>query len=344
MRPHVVVQLFAGEVWGLGEATPLAEFTGETAAGVRDALDRVLLPLLPGRDPRGLAEICALMDAALPGHPSAKAAIDGALLDVAGKLMGAPACHLLGGSCAARLPFARTIGIAEAAEALAEARALAAAGAGTLKIKVGSGDPDADVERVRTVRRALGPAVRLRIDGNEGLDFSTARRMLLALRECDLLYAEQPLPRADVEGAAALRRETGVPLAADEGVGGMRDAAEILRRGAADVLVLKPVTMAGVWRARQVAALAEAHGIGCVVSSAFDTQVGGSACVQLARSLPNAPYAHELTVFPSQPEMARTCHRVEPGAVIAGDEPGLGISWITELADVLAARSSELRA
>jgi len=335
-RSHVVVQLFAGDTWGYGEASPLTEFTGETAADVRLAIDEVLSPVVAGRDPFDLAAIHDAMDRAVPGHPSAKAAIDGALLDLAGKLAGVPACHLLGGRSGRPLAFARPIGIMEPERAVAAANELVAAGVRTLKLKIGGGDASSDVERVRAVRRAVGPAVHIRVDGNQGLDFPTAHRVLRALRDCDLLYAEQPLPAWDIDGAAALRRETGVRVAADEGVMTLRDAAALIRRRAADVFVLKLVKMGGAWRARQIAAFADAYHVGCVVVSTFDTQIGGAVCVQLARSLSNAPFAHELTVFSTQPAMARTCHRAEAGVIIPGDDPGIGVTTIAEFDEAFA--------
>lgn len=334
-RPHVVVQLFAGDTWGWGEGSPLPHFTGETVQVAQQILEEKLLPALVGLDPSALGLAHALMEKAVPGNPTARAAADSALIDLAGKLAGVPAAHLLGGSARAQVRFAGPLGITDLDAAVERARRLVSQGVTTLKMKVGQ-DYEADVARVRAVRAAVGPAVHMRVDANQGYDYPTAHRVLTALKDVGLIYAEQPLPAWDVEGAAALRREIGVPIAADEGVRTLQDAVAQIQNRAADVFILKLVKMGGMWRARQIAALAEAYRIGCVVVSTYDTQLGGSACLHLAQSLPNAPYAHELTVFATQPELARTAHRVEGGAIIPGQAPGLGVMQVAELPDLVS--------
>lgn len=329
-RPHVICVLFAGDVWGFGEASPLVSVTGETTASVQAILEERLLPNIVGKDPLAIAAIHEQMQKVLPANTSAKAAVDGALFDLAGKLTGLPSCSFLGGACRTQVKYSRPIGIHSLADTVTKAKELTATGTTTLKMKVGL-EPATDVARVKAVRDVVGNDIRIRIDANQGYTYSQAYWVMRQLREVGLEYMEQPLPDWDVEGAAALRRETGVPVAADEGVKDTRGAMKLIAANAADVFILKLVKMGGAWPARQIAALAAASGIQCVVTSTFDTHIGGAMCLHLALSIPNATLAHELTVFPTQPELAETEHRVEGAMLHASMQAGLGIKSIAEL-------------
>jgi L-alanine-DL-glutamate epimerase-like enolase superfamily enzyme len=338
VRPHVIVEVAtAGGLRGLGEASPLPEFTGETADSVLFVLNQTYLTLLAGRDPVPIGAIMADLDRTLPGNPSAKAAVDMALHDLVGRLLGVPVATLLGGARRPSVRLARAIGIGTVADTVAAAQRHAAAGFGTIKIKVGQ-DPDADVARVRAVRAAVGPDVRIRIDGNQGYDAATAVAVLRKLEACDLEYIEQPVPAWDHPGMAFVRRATGARVLADEALHSPHDALALIRAEAADLFAIKFVKTGGLTRAREIAAIAEAAGIACVVISPFETQIGAAAGLHMALALPASRHAHELTVFATQPELARTGIRLERDTLIPAPLPGLGVESIAELEPAEAAR------
>jgi o-succinylbenzoate synthase len=164
----------------------------------------------------------------------------------------------------------------------------ASSGCRTAKIKVAEpGQTDADdIARVEAVRDALGPGGRVRVDVNGHWDVPHARRMLAELNRFDLEYAEQPCPT--LAELAELRRQTPVPLAADESIRRAEDPLRVRAAGAADVVVLKVQPLGGVGPALRIA---EACGLPVVVSSAVDTSVGLAAGVALAAALPELPYA-----------------------------------------------------
>ncbi len=330
-RPHVIVEIEADGLTGWGEASPLPEFTGETAEGIALVLRRVYLPGIVGRNPLEIAALVADLARLLPRNSSAKAAVDIALHDLAGKLTGQPVYRLLGGPCRAEIELARVIGILPVPRAVDLACAYAAAGFRTVKLKVGR-EPREDVVRVRAIRQALGPEVALRVDANQGYDLQTAIWVLRRLEECELQYVEQPLPAADLESLRILRRHISVPIMADEGVHTPADALCLATERLVDVFAIKLIKTGGLWQARKVAAIAEAAGIACVVVSPFETQVGAAAGLHLAVSLEHAPYAHELTVFVTQPELATTSIITDGSRVRPPDKPGLGVARIAELA------------
>ena len=331
VRPHVIVEAGTqGGVRGLGEASPLEDFTGETARSVLFALNETYLAALAGRDPVDVAAIMADLEHLLPGNPSAKAAIDMALHDLAGRLLGVPVSTLLGGARRPAVRLTRAVGIGTIAEVVTTAERHVAAGFRTIKLKVGQ-DPRDDVERVRAVRAAVGPNVRIRIDANQGYDPPTAVAVLRKLEDCDLEYIEQPVPRWNHAGMAYVRRATGVRVLADESVHTPQDALNLIRAEAADLLAIKFVKTGGLALARQIAAIGEAAGIDCVVISPFETQIGAAAGLHMALALPYGRHSHELTVFATQPEMARTGIHLDGDALVPARAPGLGVESIVEM-------------
>lgn len=105
VRPHVIVEIGTAEgLVGLGEASPLPEFTGETAHSTLGVLRETYLDALAGRDATQMASVMADLEHLRPGNPSARAAIDLALHDLAGKILGVPTVTLLGGARRGRPP------------------------------------------------------------------------------------------------------------------------------------------------------------------------------------------------------------------------------------------------
>jgi O-succinylbenzoate synthase len=143
-----------------------------------------------------------------------------------------------------------------------------------------------DVERVAAVRAALGPAGRIRVDANAAWSLGEAVSALGALAGFGLEYAEQPC--ATLPDLVRLRKETGVPVAADESVRKAGDPARVDLADAADVVIVKVAPLGGV---RPALAVAAAYGLPVVVSSALDTSVGMAAGIALAAALPDLPYA-----------------------------------------------------
>jgi len=167
-------------------------------------------------------------------------------------------------------------------------------GCRTAKVKVAEpGQPEsADIDRVAAVRDAIGPDGRVRVDANGGWSVSQAARMLTALAEFGLEYAEQPC--RTLPELAELRRQVSVPLAADESIRRADDPLKVRAAGAADIVVLKAQPLGGVASALRIAA---ACGLPAVVSSAVDTSVGLAAGVALAAALPELPFACGLATM-----------------------------------------------
>jgi len=284
---------------GLGEAV-LEPADGETAATVLEHLVRELTMSTGDRLPTAQEmEIHGSSGRAL------RAAVDAALLDLDGRgsangsgarggtaAFTGPAHHGEGPGVGvnATLP---SIGPAASAEA---ARQAVAAGFATLKLKAGAErETEVLVDRVRAVRTAVGPDVRLRLDVNGAWDLETATERLEAISRFRLEYVEQPLAGDDAAEMAELRSRVRVPLAADETVTSLRAARQLLDADAVDVLVVKPVRVGGPVVAAEIADLAAEHGVPVVISTLFETGVGIAAGLAIAAALPASGNGRDRT-------------------------------------------------
>ena len=183
-----------------------------------------------------------------------------------------------------------------------EAAALVKQGYRCLKIKVargsGAAGAAADADRVEAIREAVGPDVALRCDANRGWSLNDALAFGLRAMRFDLQYVEEPV--RDIESdLAAFHCTTGVPVALDESVddallrarnknnASVADALEELFEPTFGVvaLVLKPGVLGGFEACAAAAAAARTKGINAVVTTAFESGVGVSACAHLAAAL-----------------------------------------------------------
>ncbi|HEX5270165.1 MAG TPA: enolase C-terminal domain-like protein [Gemmataceae bacterium] len=316
-------------VEGVGEATVMPIWSGETVWGARALVERVLAPLLTGADPRDIDDVNRRLDRGTRHNWFAKAALEMACWDVRGKAEGRPVYELLGGAArplAVRCRF--SMGAYEPDRARARARELVAEGFDTIKVKVG-GAPRDDEARVRAVREAIGPDRALTIDANCGWDVNTAIACVRALDDCRIALNEQPTPDGDYEGLARVRRETKPPVMADDICFDLAHARELVRNACCDVISVYPGKNGGISKSRAVAEFAARHGVACSIGSNLEWDVGTAAMAHLVVATPNmrvedypgdmlGPEYHEVRI-------AREPLAINGPVVTVSDRPGLGV-------------------
>src|SRR5207302_826594 len=207
----------------------------------------------------------------------AKAAVEMALLDLQGQILGVPVCRLLGGrqgEAGIRLKF--VVGAVEPALAAERARGMVHRGWGSIKVKVGR-NPQADLERLTMVRDAIGPDTWLSVDANGGYTVSEALWVAPRFEKLGVALFEQPTRRGDHAAMAEVRGRSGIPLMADESVFTPQDALDVIRHQAADVLSLYPGKHGGIRATQQIAKLAEAAGVPCTIGSNLEREVATAA-------------------------------------------------------------------
>ena len=327
----------AGMTWGGAHG----RYSGESPRTVRVLLEHHLLEAVKGLDPRAMASLHDAMDRAAKGNPYAKAAIDMACYDIAGKAAGVPVHTLLGGQFRDRIEVAHSLGIMPIEKCVDEAEQAVEEGARTLKCKTGL-DPQRDVEVVQELRKRLGDSVKIRVDGNEGYrDVWEAIRVTRQQEEYDILLCEQP-----VMGALALSRvaeRIDSPVMADESAWTVHDILELVELNAAACFSCYVTKPGGLYRAVQQADIADALGLYCDIGGSIESGIGCAANLHLgaATRIANLP-----SVCPvSKPEGAEgpntagiyylddvvtEAFTFEDGCVLVPDGPGLGIEVDTD--------------
>ena len=317
---NVLVKLITDEgVWGIGEAAPFEPVTGENANTVMEALKLFKQGLL-GRDPMDLEGIHQMMDNLISGNTAAKAAVDIALYDIRGKVMGQPLYKVLGGS-RNKIVTDMTIGIDKPELMAQEARErVERDGFTILKVKAGI-CPQDDVRALTLIREAVGPHVRLRVDANQGYTVGDAVRTLKAYEKLGVEAVEQCLPWWDVEGAQLVRSKVDMKIMLDESIHSPVDAADILN--------IKLMKCGGLYPAEKINAVAEANHVQCMVGCMLETKVAIAAGVALVAAKSNITEADcDSFMYAVDPEMGMPGgFSVEGGVYTLSDKPGLGLDF-----------------
>jgi len=341
---YVIIKLGTDDgLVGLGEAPVLKDwggdhmkYYGETQKTTVHVINDILSPVLVGQDPHCFEWMHSLMDRAIKGYPYAKAAIDMALYDVVGKAYQLPAYALLGGCYRERIPIAHSIGLMEISKAVEEAVQVKDEGIKTIKLKGGI-EPKRDVELVKQIRKAVGPTIQIVVDANQGYPTpKLAVQTIMAMEEYGILYMEQPVEGIDAMAQVAERVET--PITADESAWTSQDVLEIIKKRAADIISLYTTKPGGLFKAKKVAAVAEAGGLRCNVNGSVETGVGNAANLHLAASTGVASLACVMPVSTPKEKGKGSIAGIyyqddiitEPFEYIDGDlivssKPGLGV-------------------
>lgn len=277
---------------GIGETTCMTAYTGQTEQGVTAALEHWLLPAVIGLEPTAIQQVHARMNRVLRENDLAKAAVDIACYDLAGKLLGVPVYELLGGKVREEVRLAWAVGLGTIDEMVEEAVEWAARGF-AIKVKIG-GDPAADLRNVRAIREAIGNDAVLRVDANAGYDVATALSVLPRMEDSNLQLIEQPVGRYDLPGMARCRQACTAPILADESQHTPLDTLRIIEAGAADIVNTKIVKPGGLYPSRQVAVLAEVGGLKAMVGSMPEMGVATAAGLHFALACQPLGYPVEL--------------------------------------------------
>lgn len=309
-KRNVFVELRSGAHAGVGEAAPNVRYH-ESAETVLEALGK-LAPVLERQDLRYFRDLSESLQDALPGNGAAKAAVDIALHDLAGKVLGAPLYRLIGVD-PARMPLTSfSIGIDDP-ETLAR-KVREAEPYPVLKVKLGA-------ERVREVFgtvRAATPKV-IRVDANEAWAPEEALKHIEWMATQGVELVEQPLPAADVEGAKWLKARSPLPLVADEALIRASDVPR-LAEGYHGINV-KLQKAGGIRETLRIIDVARACGLKVMIGCMVESSVGIAAAAHLGPLADWLDLDGNLLIS----EDPFRGHPVVEGRIQLGDGPGLGV-------------------
>lgn len=313
-REGYLIHLQSGTSRGIGEATPLSDWTES-----RDECERALDDALDRLDANGVDTALDELD----DHPAARHGLQLALSDLRSREVGSSLSEYLTDSRVETVRVNATVGDGSPSRSAERVRTAVDAGFDCVKLKVGSRSLAADRRRVATTRDVAGDDVELRVDANGSWSREEAAAALEWLGQYDVRYVEQPLSAKNLDGHAAIRGGS-VGIALDEGLVAHETDA-IFESEAADVLVLKPMALGGIDRARSLARRARSAGLEVVVTTTVDAVVARTAAVHLAASLAPLPACGLATASMLADDLADDPAPVRDGHVVVPDDPGIGV-------------------
>ncbi len=265
--PDVQVEIEYEGITGYGEAS-MPPYLGQSVETVTAFLQKVDLEQF--NDPFQLDDILTYVDSLSEGDSAAKAAVDIALHDLVGKLMGQPWYRIWGLNPAKTPNTTFTIGI-DTPEMVREKTRECADRFKILKVKVGGPD---DKEMIRTIREVTD--LPIAVDANQGWkDRDHALEMIHWLHENGVVMIEQPLPAGQIDDAAWLTERSPLPVFADEAIQRLRDIPSI--KGAYTGINIKLMKCTGMREAWKMANYAHAEGLRVMIGCMTETSCACSA-------------------------------------------------------------------
>ncbi|MBV9421812.1 MAG: hypothetical protein JOZ98_02795 [Solirubrobacterales bacterium] len=308
---------------GQAEAQPRPYTYGESQTSIVEAVSGQLSEALAGVDPLRV-ELVAQCCAGVAGNRVARGAVDLAVWDLVGQVLGCP-CHTLLGGFADDVAAAHMVSFADPAAMADEAVSVNdELGVNTFKVKVGRA-PALDVAAVRAIRDAL-PDADLYVDANRGWSYEDAVRAGDQLAELGVRAIEEPIAVEDRAGRMRLADRWTVPLVGDESCISLAHVESALEEGAVRMVSVK-TARTGFTESRRIVDLCLARHVSIVVGSQYEGAIGASATVAFAAAFAaTAGHPAEITNFLDlADDLVVTAPEIRDGRVLVPAAPGLGI-------------------
>jgi L-Ala-D/L-Glu epimerase len=276
------------EISGFGESSPFRTINGEsidTCFVVGEYLGHTLI----GKDPLDIESCHSLMDKTIFGNSSIKSAFDIALYDIASQKAGLPLYAFLGGEKNKELITDYTVSLGSPEKMADDAAKIVTNGFQVIKVKLGNIGAN-DVGRVKKIRERIGSDIPLRIDANQGWSRNEAVSTLKELKDYNIQFCEEPIPRWDFMNLPDIKLKKLIPVMADESCCDHHDAERLIRIEAADYFNVKLGKSSGIYKALKIIRLAEKAGMQLQVGGFLESRLGFTASAHLALSSDNIKF------------------------------------------------------
>ncbi|MFC2710316.1 dipeptide epimerase [Hoylesella oralis] len=309
--PDVQLEITYDGVTGYGEAS-MPQYLGQSVASVTAFLKKVDLGQF--NDPFQLEDILSYVDGLSVGDTAAKAAIDIALHDLVGKLLGAPWYKIWGLNKAKAPSTTFTIGI-DTPEVVRQKTHECADRFNILKVKLGR---DNDKELIETIREVT--KLPIAVDVNQGWkDRQMALDMIYWLKERGIVMVEQPMPKEQKDDIAWITQQSPLPIFADEAIQRLKDIKDV--EGAYSGINIKLMKCTGMREAWKMLNYARAIGMKVMVGCMTETSCAVSAAAQLSPAVDFADLDGNLLIANDRFRGME----VVKGKITLPDRPGIGI-------------------
>lgn len=309
--PDVQVEITYDGVTGYGEAS-MPQYLGQTVQSVTAFLQKVDLSQF--NDPFQLEDILAYVDSLSPGDTAAKAAVDIALHDLVGKLLGAPWYKIWGLNKEKAPSTTFTIGI-DTADVVKQKTRECANQFNILKVKLGR---ENDKEMIETIRSVTD--LPIAVDINQGWkDKEKAIDEIFWLKEHGIVMVEQPMPKELRDDIAWLTEKSPLPIFADEAIQRLKDIKNVA--GAYSGINIKLMKCTGMHEAWKMLNYARAIGMKVMVGCMTETSCAVSAAAQLSPAVDFADLDGNLLISNDRFKGMD----VVKGKITLPDRPGIGV-------------------
>ncbi len=309
--PDVQVEITYDGVTGYGEAS-MPQYLGQTVQSVTSFLQKVDLSQFS--DPFQLEDILAYVDSLSPGDTAAKAAVDIALHDLVGKLLGAPWYKIWGLNKDKAPSTTFTIGI-DTAEVVKQKTRECADQFNILKVKLGR---ENDKEMIETIRSVTD--LPIAVDINQGWkDKQKAIDEIYWLKEHGIVMIEQPMPKEMRDDIAWITEKSPLPIFADEAIQRLKDIKDVA--GVYSGINIKLMKCTGMHEAWKMLNYARAIGMKVMVGCMTETSCAVSAAAQLAPAVDFADLDGNLLISNDRFKGME----VVKGKITLPDRPGIGV-------------------
>lgn len=309
---------------GYGEAAPFPEVGGEDRAACMETLPQLAQSIMGQSvlDYRTMAERLAGLS---PHRPAARCAIETAFLDAYCRAHQKPLWRLWGDPDVRPRETDITIPITTLEDTVRLAHGWYAQGFRLFKMKVGR-NVDLDIARLEALHRTL-PGLSFIGDGNQGFTRKDCLAFAAAVQRFggNLVLLEQPVDREDLDSMAAIRRETGIPVAADESVRSLEDARRVVEHGAADYINIKTMKT-GVLEAAAIAAFTLRSGLRLMIGGMVETRIAMGCSFSLVLGLKGFDILDLDTPLLLAADPVQGGFRYDGPRLQPWSEPGLGMS------------------
>lgn len=312
--PDVQVRIDYDGYTGYGEAS-MPPYLGQTVESVCSFLKKVDLEQFP--DPFCIDDILTYIDSLSDGDSAAKAAVDIALHDLVGKIIGAPWHRMLGLNPEKTPNTTYTIGIDTDEMVKLKTREVARQFK-TLKVKLGT---PRDREMIRAIREVSD--LPIAVDVNQGWkNKKKALDEIFWMKEQGIVMVEQPMPKEMLEANAWLTERSPLPTFADEAIQRLKDIPAV--KGAYTGINIKLMKCTGMREAWKMMNYARAEGMKVMIGCMTETSCAIAAAAQLSPAVDFADLDGNLLI-------ANDIFRgttVVDGKITLNQLPGIGIEKI----------------
>lgn len=322
---HVLIRLHTDTgVIGMADAPPRPYTYGETQASIIAVVQDIFAPQLVGLDVFDRAKIRAVMDRTI-NNQVAKGAVDIAVWDAIGQLLGTSVHKLLGGFTDS-MRVSHMLGFKPAQELLDEALRFGEQyGITTFKLKVGRRPLSLDIEACHVLREGLGEEVEIYLDANRGWSANEAMEVLRRTEGLGLTMLEEPCDAKEAISRRRLVEHSPIPIVADESVPTAGDASRELLSGGANAICIK-TARSGFTEATEILGLCTGLGVDVTMGNQIDTQVGSLATVTFGAAFEaTSRRAGELSNFlDMSDDLLADPIQIRDGRIAVRNLPGVG--------------------